>query len=53
MQQEYDVVQLSGARGPKITLMLRKLNALNRMGWTLNLTCVPPSDFLKNVRPEG
>ena len=53
MRAGYDVVQLSAAMGTNINLMLIKLNEMNRMGHQLNLPGLPPSDFLKNVRPEG
>ncbi len=53
MQQGYDVVQLAGAMGTNINLMLIKLNEMNRMGGHYNLPYIPSSDFLKNVRPEG
>ncbi len=53
MRQGYDVVQLAGAMGTNINLMLIKLNEMNRMGGNYNLPYIPDSDFLKNVGPEG
>lgn len=52
LEQGYDVVQLSAIMGTNINLMLIKLNEMNRMGWRLNLPCVPHSDFLRKIRPE-